>query len=78
MLVEWPSGLRRQVKALISSEARVRIPSQPTKIFYNTYHSINNSAHLAQKVERWPFKPMVVGSIPQWLLSYARTGSTPV
>ena len=21
-------------------------------------------AHLAQKVERWPFKPMVVGSIP--------------
>ena len=22
------------------------------------------SAHLAQKVERWPFKPMVVGSIP--------------
>ena len=28
-LVEWPSGLRRQVKALISSEARVRIPSQP-------------------------------------------------
>ena len=64
MLVEWPSGLRRQVKALISSEARVRIPSQPTKIFYNTYHSINNSAHLAQKVERWPFKPMVVGSIP--------------
>ena len=29
ILVEWPSGLRRQVKALISSEARVRIPSQP-------------------------------------------------
>ena len=27
--VEWPSGLRRQVKALISSGARVRIPSQP-------------------------------------------------
>ncbi len=31
IVVEWPSGLRRQVKALISSEARVRIPSQPTK-----------------------------------------------
>ena len=29
ILVGWPSGLRRQVKALISSEARVRIPSQP-------------------------------------------------
>ena len=28
-MVEWPSGLRRQVKALISSGARVRIPSQP-------------------------------------------------
>ena len=27
--VGWPSGLRRQVKALISSEARVQIPSQP-------------------------------------------------
>ncbi len=33
-LVEWPSGLRRQVKALISSEARVRIPSQPIYIYY--------------------------------------------
>lgn len=53
--VEWPSGLRRQVKALISSESRVRIPSQPIK---------KKIAHLAQKVERWPFKPMVVGSIP--------------
>ena len=26
--------------------------------------SIKFGAHLAQKVERWPFKPMVVGSIP--------------
>ena len=33
-LVEWPSGLRRQVKALISSEARVRIPSQPSVNFF--------------------------------------------
>ena len=80
-MVGWPSGLRRQVKALISSEARVRIPSQPhTYIFLplriyvihmlcmtrSEYHSvcIKTSAHLAQKVERWPFKPMVVGSIP--------------
>lgn len=51
-LVGWPSGLRRQVKALVSSEAWVQIPLQPYK------------AHLAQTVERWPFKPMVVGSIP--------------
>ena len=28
-VVEWPSGLRRQVKVLVSSEARVQIPSQP-------------------------------------------------
>ncbi len=28
-MVGWPSGLRRQVKALVSSEARVRIPPQP-------------------------------------------------
>ena len=27
-------------------------------------HEIKFGAHLAQKVERWPFKPMVVGSIP--------------
>ena len=33
-LVEWPSGLRRQVKALISSEARVRIPSEPKIYFF--------------------------------------------
>ena len=56
-MVEWPSGLRRQVKALISSEARVQIPSQPST-------SNNTRAHLAQTVERLPFKPVVVGSIP--------------
>ena len=28
-LVGWPSGLRRQVKALVSSEAWVQIPLQP-------------------------------------------------
>ena len=28
-MVEWPSGLRRQVKALVSSEAWVQIPLQP-------------------------------------------------
>lgn len=56
-MVEWPSGLRRQVKALISSEARVQIPSQP-----NTFNM--KIAHLAQTVERLPFKPVVVGSIP--------------
>jgi len=28
-MVAWPSGLRRHVKAVISSEARVRIPPQP-------------------------------------------------
>ena len=56
-LVGWPSGLRRQVKALISSEARVQIPSQPST-------SNNTRAHLAQTVERLPFKPVVVGSIP--------------
>ena len=50
-------GLRRQIKALVSSEARVQIPPQPNRI-------VNMIAHLAQKVERWPFKPMVVGSIP--------------
>ena len=27
-LIGWPSGLRRQFKALVSSEARVRISSQ--------------------------------------------------
>ena len=62
ILVEWPSGLRRQVKALISSEARVRIPSQPMQ--KTTIIIYYDGAHLAQKVERWPFKPMVVGSIP--------------
>ena len=41
-MVEWPSGLRRQVKALISSEARVRIPSQP-RIFYTYTHATANS-----------------------------------
>ena len=30
----WPSGLRRQVKVLISSGARVRIPSQSNISFY--------------------------------------------
>ena len=28
------------------------------------YSSVPNRAFLAQMVERWPFKPMVVGSIP--------------
>ena len=28
------------------------------------YSSVLNRAFLAQMVERWPFKPMVVGSIP--------------
>ena len=28
-MVGWPSGPRRQFKALVSSEARVQIPSQP-------------------------------------------------
>ena len=28
-MVGWPSGLRRQVKALVSSGARVQIPPQP-------------------------------------------------
>ena len=37
ILVEWPSGLRRQVKALISSEARVRIPSQPLRTYVTKY-----------------------------------------
>ena len=60
-VVEWPSGLRRQVKALISSEARVQIPLQ-SSLIENKKYILN--AHLAQKVERWPFKPMVVGSIP--------------
>ena len=32
-MVEWPSGLRRQVKALVSSGARVRIPPQPINIY---------------------------------------------
>ena len=30
-------------------------------------------AHLAQKVESWPFKPMVVGSIPTVGVFCART-----
>ncbi len=41
ILVEWPSGLRRQVKALISSEARVRIPSQPYIYIYIFFCSLH-------------------------------------
>ena len=42
--VEWPSGLRRQVKALISSEARVQIPSQPNIInFFYAKITVNLS-----------------------------------
>ena len=32
-MVGWPSGLRRQFKALVSSEARVRIPLQSFLLF---------------------------------------------
>ena len=38
-MVGWPSGLRRQVKALISSEARVQIPSQPFGVFVCDTHT---------------------------------------
>ena len=69
--VGWPSGLRRQVKALVSSEAWVQIPLQPVTmsvlffcLAWDWVFVISLSAHLAQTVERWPFKPMVVGSIP--------------
>ena len=63
--VEWPSGLRRQVKALISSEARVRIPSQPA-IPVKPIHFIRLTlkARLAQMVERMTLNHVVVGSIP--------------
>ena len=37
IVVEWPSGLWRQFKALVSSEARVQIPSQP---YFARIHSI--------------------------------------
>ncbi len=45
-LHSWPSGLRRYVKAVFSSEARVRIPSQPIIIIkvydYFIYNNNNN------------------------------------
>ena len=31
-MIGWPSGLRRQFKALVSSEARVRISSQSSHV----------------------------------------------
>ena len=36
----------------------------PSEEFKFKYSTILNRAFLAQMVERWPFKPMVVGSIP--------------
>ena len=36
--VAWPSGLRRWFKAPVSSEAWVRIPPLPDKIFISGVH----------------------------------------
>ena len=55
--IGWPSGLRRQFKALVSSEARVRISSQ-------SYVFITHNGRLAQLVEHWSNKPRVAGSSP--------------
>ena len=56
----WPSGLRRCVQVAVSSDAWVQTP----QVAYNNSNNNIYIAHLAQTVERWPFKPMVVGSIP--------------
>ena len=39
VMIGWPSGLRRQFKALVSSGARVRIPSQSFCFLWNKKHS---------------------------------------
>jgi hypothetical protein len=50
-MVAWPSGLRRWIKAPVSSEARVRIPPLPIILFENDNHSFSNKACYRKKVE---------------------------
>ena len=61
VLAEWSKALRsgRSIFGCVGSN-----PTGCNIIFIYFISYYNQLAHLAQKVERWPFKPMVVGSIP--------------
>jgi hypothetical protein len=54
-MVGWPSGLRRQIKALVSSEARVQIPPQP--LYAHLAEWLRRCVQVAVSSEAWVRTP---------------------